>query len=87
MKILSFWTIITYFVSEFTSLIFVQNERPAIAFTAEKIAELMATITHTPNDTPDLIDYGKLVDIACALAEFIQVYQSSDFRRGIKSQK
>jgi len=52
-------------------MIFVQNGKPAIAFTAEKVAELMATITHSPKDTPDLVDCGKLVEVAHALQSFI----------------
>ena len=52
-------------------MIFVQKEIPAIAFTTEKMRELMAKITHTPKDTPELVDYTKLVEIACALKEFI----------------
>ncbi|HEY94327.1 MAG TPA: Zn-dependent exopeptidase M28 [Dehalococcoidia bacterium] len=52
-------------------MIFIQNGKPAIAFTAEKVAELMATITHSPKDTPDIVDYGKLVELAEALHSFI----------------
>jgi aminopeptidase YwaD len=52
-------------------MIFVQNRKPAIAFTAEKVAELMATITHSPKDTPDIVDCGKLVELAHALQSFI----------------
>jgi aminopeptidase YwaD len=53
-------------------MIFVQQGKPAIAFTAEKMGELMATITHTPKDSPDIIDCAKLVDLAHALADFIR---------------
>jgi aminopeptidase YwaD len=52
-------------------MIFVQKETPAIAFTAEKMGELMATVTHTARDTPDLIDSAKLVELALALRSFI----------------
>ena len=55
-------------------MIFVQNGRPAIAFTAEKITDLMATVTHTPRDTPEIVEYGKLVEIAKALNDFIRVF-------------
>ncbi len=48
-------------------MIFVQKGRPAIAVTSEKARELMLSITHTPQDTPDIIDCHKLVDIAKAL--------------------
>ncbi len=45
-------------------MIFVQNQVPAMAFTAEKMPELMRTVTHTSKDTPDLIDSRKLVELA-----------------------
>lgn len=52
-------------------MIFVQNGKPAIAFTAEKVAELMANITHSPKDIPDIVACGKLVELAEALYSFI----------------
>ena len=52
-------------------MIFVQKEKPALAFTSEKMPELMATITHTEKDTPDIIDIAKLVEIATALKDII----------------
>jgi aminopeptidase YwaD len=52
-------------------MIFVQHNKPAIAFTSEKVAELMAAITHTPKDTPDMVDCGKLVEVAQVLQSFI----------------
>jgi aminopeptidase YwaD len=50
---------------------FVQSQQPAIAFTSEKAFEMLATITHTPNDTPKIVDCQKLVDLAYALESFI----------------
>jgi len=52
-------------------MIFVQNKKPAIAFTSEKVSELMATITHSPADTPDIVDCGKLVELAQALHDLV----------------
>jgi aminopeptidase YwaD len=52
-------------------MIFVQNGKAAMAITAERFSELMATVTHTPRDTPELIDCGKLVEVAHALHSFI----------------
>jgi len=52
-------------------MIFVQKGIPAIAFTAEKMMDLMAKITHTQKDTAELVDYAKLVEIASALKELI----------------
>lgn len=52
-------------------MVFVQQGRPAMAFTSEYAPELMATVTHTSADLPDLVDPGKLVELATALKEFI----------------
>jgi aminopeptidase YwaD len=52
-------------------MIFVQSGVPAIAFTAELMPELMASITHTMADTPDNIDPRKLVEVARALESLI----------------
>ena len=54
-------------------MIFVQKGIAAIAFTAEKMRDLMAKITHTQKDTPELVDCTKLVEIASALKEFIGI--------------
>lgn len=48
-------------------MIFVQKGKPALAFTSEKMPELMTRITHTEKDTPNIIDPDKLVEIAEAL--------------------
>ncbi|MDD4875816.1 MAG: M28 family peptidase [Dehalococcoidales bacterium] len=55
-------------------MIFVQKGKPAIAVTSEKIPELMASITHTPKDTPDMVDCEKLVETGNALRDFIKVF-------------
>ena len=52
-------------------MIFVQGGKPALALTSEKMPELMATITHTEKDTPDIIDIARLVEIATALKDII----------------
>jgi len=53
-------------------MIFVQSNVPALAFTAEEGAELMRTVTHTPLDTPELVDPAKLVEVAQALNSLIR---------------
>ena len=55
-------------------MIFVQKGKPAIALTSEKMPELMASVTHTPKDTPDMVDCRKLVETASALRDFIQAF-------------
>ncbi len=56
-------------------MIFVQKGRAAIAFTSDKVTELMTTITHTPKDTPEIVDCRKLVELATALKDFITNYK------------
>ncbi|MEN8615062.1 M28 family peptidase [Dehalogenimonas sp. THU2] len=53
-------------------MVFVQAGRPAIAVTSDKFVELSATITHTPKDTVDIVDTGKLVELAAALNTLIR---------------
>ena len=55
-------------------MIFVQNKIPAIAFTAEFMKQLMAQYTHTPKDTPDIVDCAKLLEAAEAIVNFIRQY-------------
>lgn len=52
-------------------MIFAQKGRPAIAFTAERMAELMRRYTHTPADTPELVDCRKLVEVAEAIGDLV----------------
>lgn len=51
--------------------IFMANGVPAMAITEESVVELMAEITHTEKDTPEIIDPKKLIENAEALAEII----------------
>jgi aminopeptidase YwaD len=52
-------------------MIFVQSSVPSIAITNEKCWDLMATITHTPDDIPENINASILVDLAEVLKEII----------------
>lgn len=51
---------------------FVQNNRPAIAITSEKFTYLCEKITHTPNDSPDKVEFSKLEELALALEKLIE---------------
>ena len=51
--------------------IFNQNGRPAAAITSQEFIYLSTYITHTPKDTPGLVDSQKLADIAMALRDLI----------------
>jgi Iap family predicted aminopeptidase len=59
-------------------MIFAQNGIPAIAFTSEKMKILMSQITHTPKDTPDIIDYQKLVETASAVKGILMGDKTSE---------
>jgi aminopeptidase YwaD len=54
--------------------IFMVNDVPAMAITEEKVVELMAEITHTEKDIPEIIDSIKLVENAQALLEIIYTF-------------
>ena len=54
-------------------MIFVQNGVSSLAFTAKKMPELMASVTHTPLDTPEIIDPSKLVEPALAVSSLINL--------------
>ena len=51
--------------------LFLIHNTPALAITSELLHELMAEITHTPKDTPEIIEPSKLVDVAHALRDLI----------------
>ena len=51
--------------------LFMANGIPAMAITEESVVELMAEVTHTEKDTPEIIDPKKLVENAQALTEII----------------
>jgi aminopeptidase YwaD len=51
--------------------LFLMNQRPALAVTSELLPELMAEITHTPKDSPEIVDTSKLVQIAVALRDLL----------------
>ncbi len=55
-------------------MIFVQSRVPAVAFTSECMHELMATVTHTSADTPDIIDCQKLVEVAESLNALVRSF-------------
>ncbi len=54
-------------------MIFVQSGVPSVAFTAERMAVLMATVTHTARDTPEIVDPAKLAETALALRRLVEL--------------
>lgn len=53
--------------------IFIANGIPAMAITEENFAELLAEITHSEKDTPEIVDPLKLIGNAEALADIIHM--------------
>ena len=53
--------------------LFLIHQIPALAFTSELLVELMTEITHTPKDTPEMVDAAKLVAVAQALRDLLLV--------------
>jgi aminopeptidase YwaD len=51
--------------------LFLLNRRPALALTSDHLLELMAEITHTPQDRPEIIDCARLVTVALALRDLV----------------
>jgi len=47
------------------------NQRPALAFTTDRLGEVMAEITHSPKDTIEMVDPAKPVLVAEALRELM----------------
>jgi aminopeptidase YwaD len=53
-------------------MIFWQQGVPAVGITSEQMwGELSAHITHTPQDSPEIVDCAKLADLALALRELL----------------
>ncbi len=55
-------------------MIFVQSRVPSVAFTSECMTQLMRTVTHTSADTPDIIDYYKIVEVAESLTTLVRSF-------------
>ncbi len=52
-------------------MVFVQSGKAALAMTSERMSELMATVTHTARDVPEIVDCARLVEVAQALRTLI----------------
>lgn len=51
--------------------LFLMNQRPALAITSERVAELFAEVIHTPKDTLEIVETAKLVEVAVALRDLV----------------
>ena len=54
-------------------MVFVQNHVPAMAITSERFMEIETSFAHTALDTPDLVDPGKLANLALTLRDLLLV--------------
>jgi aminopeptidase YwaD len=52
--------------------LFVFNGVPAVAFTSEKMADLMQSVVHTGRDTPALVEPRRVIETALSVADLIQ---------------
>jgi len=51
--------------------LFLLKQRPALALTAERLEEVMSSITHTAKDTPEMVDVSRLAETALALRDLL----------------
>ena len=51
--------------------LFIMNQRPALAVTSDRFVALWTEIAHTARDRPEIVEPGKLVDIALALRDLL----------------
>ncbi len=52
-------------------MVFAMIGIPALALTSENVLQILAEIAHTPKDSPDLVDCGKLVQTATTLQRLL----------------
>lgn len=52
-------------------VLFLLNQRPALAFTSEQAMELLAQVVHTSKDRPEIVDVTKLVTVALTLRDLL----------------
>jgi aminopeptidase YwaD len=53
-------------------MVFAQRGVPAVAFTTEKLDDLLAEVAHSPHDVPAQVDVTLLTDLSAALAGLVQ---------------
>jgi aminopeptidase YwaD len=52
-------------------MLFVMNQRPAVAVTSEQVWQIVSEIAHTEKDLPSLVDPERLVHLAYAFKELV----------------
>ena len=56
--------------------VFIQQGVPAVAVTSENFMQLSTDVTHTPKDTPDLVDIEKVERVAKAIGDILEALGS-----------
>lgn len=56
--------------------LFLMNGVPTLAFTAEKMTDLMQHVIHTAKDTPDIVAIERVVETALAVSDLIKANSS-----------
>jgi aminopeptidase YwaD len=51
--------------------LFIMNQRPALAITSDRFSALWTEIAHTAKDRLEIVEPGKLVDIALSLRDLL----------------
>jgi aminopeptidase YwaD len=51
--------------------IFAMRGRPALAFTTERLDEMLDTLFHAPTDTPEMVDASLLLDVSLSIADLV----------------
>jgi len=65
--------------------LFIQNGRPAVAFTSDAFDALWTEIAHTLKDRPEIIDPARLVDVALGLKAVLYRLGDKQLNKGIIS--
>lgn len=52
-------------------MLFLMNEVPAVAITSEQVKHILSDIVHTPKDSPDTVDVGRLIRTALTLRDLV----------------
>ena len=52
-------------------MVCVMNGIPAMTLTSENFMQILTEVAHTPKDRPDLVDSGKLEEVANALRDLL----------------
>jgi aminopeptidase YwaD len=52
--------------------IFAMRGRPAVAFTSDRLPDLLADVVHSPADVPEVVDVVTLVTVAEAIADLVR---------------